>query len=305
MAYGSMTMEERLKEHIKEYSLENLLDLSLVKACFEDISKVLGIELLLTQRHGETAVEVGNFAGFEPDVVNDPGRKLRVFNRTIGHLYVKMDQASDQELAERIVEHMMLQYEALACDHYRYRETAVYADELEEAMEQEAYRIKRGEHEDALTGLLNKTYMKGRLLEMQETAPAAVICANINDWKFVYDHFGNEESDRLIKTVAGLIRKEAKEEYLIGRVDGDVFEIVIPTPEDGEAEAFCDRIQQACTNYEDPYLAPSLAIGLVYRTNVEESFDKCYSDAEYEMCYNKLDVKHADGYKERLEHGLK
>ena len=76
-------------------------------------------------------------------------------------------------------------------------------------------------------------------------------------------------------------------------------------PEDGEAEAFCDRIQQACTNYEDPYLAPSLAIGLVYRTNVEESFDKCYSDAEYEMCYNKLDVKHADGYKERLEHGLK
>lgn len=48
MAYGSMTMEERLKEHIKEYSLENLLDLSLVKACFEDISKVLGIELLLT-----------------------------------------------------------------------------------------------------------------------------------------------------------------------------------------------------------------------------------------------------------------
>ena len=171
MAYGSMTMEERLKEHIKEYSLENLLDLSLVKACFEDISKVLGIELLLTQRHGEIAVEVGNFAGFEPDVVNDPGRKLRVFNRTIGHLYVKMDQASDQELAERIVEHMMLQYEALACDHYRYRETAIYADELEEAMEQEAYRIKRGEHEDALTGLLNKTYMKGRLLEMQETAP--------------------------------------------------------------------------------------------------------------------------------------
>ena len=53
MAYGSMTMEERLKEHIKEYSLENLLDLSLVKACFEDISKVLGIELLLTQRHGK------------------------------------------------------------------------------------------------------------------------------------------------------------------------------------------------------------------------------------------------------------
>jgi len=42
MAYGSMTMEERLKEHIKEYSLENLLDLSLVKACFEIFPKCSG-----------------------------------------------------------------------------------------------------------------------------------------------------------------------------------------------------------------------------------------------------------------------
>ena len=79
--------------------------------------------------------------------------------------------------------------------------------------------------------MLNRTYYESRLKEMEETAPAAVICANINDWKFVYDYFeGNEESDRLIRTIALLIRREAQENYVIGRVDGDEFAIVIPNP---------------------------------------------------------------------------
>ena len=139
---------------------------------------------------------------------------------------------------------------------------------------------------------------------MEETAPAAVICANINDWKFVYDHFGNEESDRLIRTIALLIRREAQESYVIGRVDGDEFAIVIPNPEEQEAEQFVSRIQNACRSYEDDVFAPSLAVGLVYRANVEEAFSQCYSDAQYEMFYNKLAIKHEAGYRERLEHGL-
>ena len=46
---------------------------------------------------------------------------------------------------------------------------------------------------------------------------------NINDWKFVNENYGDEESDRLIKTVAGILKQEAKPEYVMGRVDGDVF----------------------------------------------------------------------------------
>ena len=39
-----------------------------------------------------------------------------------------------------------------------------------------------------------------------------VLNVNINDWKFVNDHFGDEESDRLIKTIADILKKEAKPE---------------------------------------------------------------------------------------------
>lgn len=304
MEYTAKTFQERLRENIKGYSLENLLDLDRVEAYLQDLCRALGIEVLLTQRHGETAVQAGDFSGFEPDVVNEPGRKIRVRNRTVGHLYAKTDRASDKELAERMLDHAADLYAGLCENHYLYRETAIYADELEAEREKEAYRAKRGEHEDALTGVLSRTYYESRLKELEETAPAAVICANINDWKFVYDHFGNEESDRLIRTIAKLIRREARESYVIGRMDGDEFGIVIPNPEEQEAEQFAERIREACRSYEDDVLAPSLAVGLVYRTNVEEAFAQCYSDAQYEMFYNKLAVKHEAGYRERLEHGL-
>lgn len=307
MAYGALPLEQRLKENIRDYSLENLFDLAMVEEYFRNLHDALGVEFLLTQRHGETAVCVGNFAGFVPDVVNEPGRKIRVQDRTIGHLYTKTEAVSDQGLAEKLLDNIVDIYSNMGGKHYLYRETAIYADELEEKIEKEFYRVKHGEHEDALTGALSKTYFVSRLKEMEEAgvAPAAVICANINDWKFVHDHFGIEESDRLIKTIAGIVRKEAGADYLIGRVDGDVFGIVIPAPEEGEAEDYCSRIQQECIDFEDPVLAPSLAVGMVYRTNVEESFMSRYSDAEYEMFNNKFEIKHAPGYQDRLGHGLR
>ena len=307
MAYGALPLEQRLNENIKDYSLENLFDLSMVEEYFKNLHEALSLEFLLTERHGETAVCVGDFADFVPDVVNEPGRKIRVQGRTIGHLYTKTEKAPDSVLAEKILDNIADIYSNMGGKHYLYRETAIYADELEEKIEKEFYRVKHGEHEDALTGTLSKTYFVSRLKEMEEAgvAPAAVVCANINDWKFVHDHFGIEESDRLIKTIAGIVRKEAGTDYLIGRMDGDVFGIVIPVPEDGEPESYCDRIQRACLEYDDPVLAPSIAVGMVYRTNVEESFMGRYSDAEYEMFNNKYDVKHAPGYQERLRHGLR
>ena len=173
-------------------------------------------------------------------------------------------------------------------------------------MNDDEYKLDHNEHLDALTGYLNKTYFELRIKKMEEAgvAPAAIVCANINDWKFANDHYGDEESDRLIKIIADVIRGEAKDGYVLGRVDGDVFEIIIPNPEEGEAEDFCKRIQEKCQTYEDSILAPSIAVGLVYRISVEEPFKERYSDAEYEMFQNKLEMKHTYGYQERLVKGI-
>ena len=47
------------------------------------------------------------------------------------------------------------------------------------------------------------------VIDRSGIVPVAVMNININDWKFVNDHFGDEESDRLIRTVAGFLKEEA------------------------------------------------------------------------------------------------
>lgn len=300
MAFGIVSLEKRLKDNIRSYSTDQLYDMKKLTDYLEAVSAVTHMGLLLVDRHGEKAVSAGDFTGFEPDVVNEPGLKIRVSNRTVAHLYVK-DAVSEENrrLAEAIAEHLT----QLAANTYEKMETSIYADELEERLEKEQYQVKHGEKKDALTGALSSTYFENRakIIDRSDVVPVAVICANINDWKYVNDRFGDEESDRLIRVVAEILRREAKDEYVIGRCGGDFFCVLIPLVEDGEAEDYCSRVQKSCEVYEDDTIAPSVACGYVFKTNVEQTVSELLSDAEYEMFNNKLEMKNAPGYRERLE----
>ena len=48
MAYGSVPLEKRLRENIKNYRLENLYDLEKIQKSFRNLHTALGVELLLT-----------------------------------------------------------------------------------------------------------------------------------------------------------------------------------------------------------------------------------------------------------------
>ncbi len=302
MAFGLVSLEKRIKENIRNYSLDQLFDMKELSDYLESINAVSEIGLLLLDRHGEKAVSAGDFEGFEPDVVNAPGYKIRVSNRTVAHLYVQEEQALSED-GRGLVFAIVQQLSQLAQNTYEKIETSIYADELEKRLEKEQYQVKHGEKKDALTGALSSTYFENRakIIDRSDVVPVAVICANINDWKYVNDKFGEEESDRLIKVVAGILQQEAKDEYVIGRSGGDFFHILIPLVEDGEAEDYCNRVQKSCEAFEDEKLAPSVACGYVFKTNVEQTVQELLSDAEYEMFNNKLEIKNASGYRERLE----
>ena len=302
MAFGLVPLEKRLKDNIRNYSLDQIYEIGQLSRFLEGINKVTGISLLLTDRHGEKAVSAGNFVGFKPDTVNAPGKKIRVAGRTIAHLYTKEEENGDR-VKESLVEAVVAQLTEQAAKSYEAAELSLYVDDLEKKLEKEQYRVKHGEKEDALTGVLNSTYFdnKMQIIDRSQAVPVAVICANINDWKYVNDNFGDEESDRLIQVVAGFLKQEAKAEYIIGRCGGDFFNVLIPMAEDGEAEDYCKRVQQKCLEFEDAHLAPSVACGSVIKYNVEQAPADLVSDAEYEMFDNKFEIKNAPGYRERLE----
>ena len=304
MAYNTLSFDERLSENIKNYDLSTLYDEQKVMGFIKRLARLTGTELMLTDRHGEKFLVCGDFSHFEIDVVNKPGHKIRVQNRTIAHLYVKEESIDPAHVddTKELIDELVCLLSYLGEQSYRYRESSIYIDELESQVKASADRRSGQEKLDPLTGVFNKTYFDKRasIIDRSEVAPVAVIEANINDWKIHNDNYGDEGSDRLIRVIADIIRSEAKKEYVVGRIDGDVFAILIPMPEDGEAEEYVNRIQSACNSYNDPYLTPSIACGLVYKENVEEKIADKISDAEYLMFENKIEIKNSPEYKARL-----
>ncbi len=304
MAYGSISLEKRIKENIKNYSLGQLLDLPIVQKELENLAALTGAEFLFTRRHGEIAISIGNWGDEPKNVIAEPGIKFRVSGRTVGHFYYKTKEQA--ELVENMVSALIDNWKLWAEQTYLYKETDQYVYEVQFQAEEELNRKVEGARTDALTGVLTHTYFRSRMkvLDRSQVAPIAAICININDWKFANDHFGDEESDRLIRIIADILQKEAKPEYVIGRVDGDVFNVMIPMPEENEASDYARAVQNACNEYVDKCLAPSVAVGIAVKENVEEFLSQVFSDAEYEMFENKMNMKKAPGYQERLRKGL-
>ena len=307
MDYRAVPFEKRIKENIRNYSLDHLYAIDTLTEYCKVFCALTNASILITERHGEKVVSVGGFAGFTPDVVEDPGRKVKVCGRTVAHLYAQTERVSGdkKQEAERLLDSFVSILSQWGEEAYLHTESSIYMDELEEEVGMQHLQTARGEKEDALTGVCHKLYFEERMqvIDRAKIVPVAVINININDWKYVNDNYGDEESDRLIRVIAGIIKDNAKPDYVIGRVDGDVFIVLIPMAEDGEAEDYCARVQDACINYEDELLAPSVACGVVYRTNVEEGVREKLADAEYEMFNNKFEIKNSPGYRQRLEKG--
>lgn len=308
-----MAFAQRIEQNSKNYSPKDLFDLETAKIMLTQFQACFGLDTLMTDRHGNILMTIGDFGDFKPDVVNKPGNKIRVKGRTVCHIYAKYDHVAeaDFETAGKILGAYIETLENHSEKSYLASEQAVYIEELEQQLEKDAAQAQYSGQNDPLTGVLNRNHFISQMKELaeREVVPTAAICVNINDWRFVDNNFGEEESDRLIVTVAEILKSKVEEAGLehavIGRVEGDVFNVLLPLAEEDEAKAYCDAVQQACDSFEDEKLAPSVAVGCVMRTNVEESFKNILSDAEYAMLENKFAIKNAPGYKERLEKGLK
>jgi len=304
MISNYVSFESRIKENIVNYDLDTLFDTKRIHSYLKDFSDLTGAEVMLTNRDGNQIFCAGNFKEFNIDVVGNPGRKIMVKNRTVAHLYVKDDGVTEDKkvFVNQFIDDICRMLVELGQQSYMYAEAAMYISELEENAKAAAVRKANAEKIDSLTETFNATYFKKRMeiIDRSEIAPVAIIEANINDWRYANGSFGDAESDRLIRIVADILRAEAKPEYVIGRTEGDVFVILIPMPEDGEAEDYISRIQNSCDTFVDKNLTPSVACGLVYKTNVEEKIQDLISDAEYLMFENKLEIKASMEYQRRL-----
>ena len=104
---------------------------------------------------------------------------------------------------------------------------------------------------DPLTELPNARgfYMmlEQRLAECQRMnkEPLAVICMDIDDFKIVNDKYGHSIGDRLLASVAGVVRRELRQMDILTRYAGDEFVAIMPMASSKMAISISERMRNA------------------------------------------------------------
>jgi len=103
---------------------------------------------------------------------------------------------------------------------------------------------------DSMTGLFNHTTTK-QLLDTEiarvqrSGADLALVSLDIDHFKSVNDTYGHGVGDRVIKSLARLLRQRLRSADVIGRMGGEEFAAILPESGLEQAVHVCDQIRQA------------------------------------------------------------
>ncbi len=102
---------------------------------------------------------------------------------------------------------------------------------------------------DGLTGLLNHTRLKEELeaevaRAQRRSSTVSFAMIDLDYFKGVNDTFGHAAGDRVLKTLAGLLRQRLRRTDSIGRYGGEEFGVILPDANVEEATKVLDRIRQ-------------------------------------------------------------
>lgn len=123
---------------------------------------------------------------------------------------------------------------------------------------------------DSLTNLYNRQYFDQKLEEELQRVrryqmALSVIIIDLNNLKYVNDHFGHERGDYLLKATARVVKDSVRDVDIISRHGGDEMAIILPETDAKQVEAVVTRIRKTVKEWNqkngDPELSLSLSIG--------------------------------------------
>ena len=110
-------------------------------------------------------------------------------------------------------------------------------------------------HHDGLTGLPNRTYLRERvemaLPGIHRGQKFSIMCLDLDRFKNVNDTIGHPMGDKLLKAVAGRLRKCVRETDTVARIGGDEFAILQIS--DDQPKAVKLTAQRICEVLAEPF----------------------------------------------------
>lgn len=108
-------------------------------------------------------------------------------------------------------------------------------------------RLTRLADHDTLTGLFSRRHFQEDLDKAlrrlrRSGVHGAVMILDLDDFKDVNDRLGHPEGDKLLKSLADLLRKRMRKADVLARLGGDEFAVLLPNTEARQARQAAERI---------------------------------------------------------------
>lgn len=157
-------------------------------------------------------------------------------------------------------------------------------------------KIRYISEHDVMTGLFNRRYFQEKLDELikSQRNKISLIIGDINNLKYINDHYGHSTGDKYIQLTAKLLRESLPEDAIIARIGGDEFGIILIN----RNKEFCNRICMEINNQAkslslEKELEEALSISLGYSIKSEEdkSGEALFNRADHKMYADKKMMK--------------
>lgn len=103
---------------------------------------------------------------------------------------------------------------------------------------------------DGLTNLLNHSTIKERLVKEllrseRDKQPLSFAMIDLDHFKNVNDRYGHSAGDRVLKSLARMLKQRLRRTDLIGRYGGEEFSIIFPNTTAAEAASVVDKLRES------------------------------------------------------------
>jgi diguanylate cyclase (GGDEF)-like protein len=155
------------------------------------------------------------------------------------------------------------------------------------------HAITNSSKRDFLTGLYNRRYFFANMPEyfqkaVEENEFFAIAMVNIDHFKKINDTYGHEAGDKVINTLADILRANTNQNDIVARFAGEEFCIVLKNSSKNSALSLFEKLREAAQN--STTLSPkgekikfSISIGVAL--NHEDTLEESINQADM-MLYN-------------------